>query len=76
MKTLPLLIAALMLALSAPVSGAISIQSPQELARNMDDVQSLGVIYINRHSEQASQAPETEQPPAAPTWAAPPEPSL
>ncbi len=63
MKTLILLIAALMLMLSAPVVAVISAQSPQALARNMDDVQSLGVIYINRNGADAPLAsPASETP--------------
>jgi hypothetical protein len=64
MKTLFFIIVTLMLIVSAPVTGAISAQSPQALARDMDDVQSLGVIYINRHS--ASEEPEAQEPPEAP----------
>lgn len=49
------------LALAQPVAATININGPQ--VRDMDDVHSLGVIYINRNSasdaataQQASQA--------------------
>ncbi len=40
--------------LSANVSAAIKIDARQ--ARNMDDVQSLGVIYINHNLRRSSEA--------------------
>ncbi|MTD41247.1 hypothetical protein GIX45_22040 [Erwinia sp. CPCC 100877] len=69
MKIRPLLTATLMLVLSAPVIGAIGTPSPRVLARDMDDVQSLGVIYINRNrasereANPACETPEGHHPP-------------
>lgn len=52
MKYIALLLATLLL--SAQASAAISLPPPQ--ARNMDDVQSLGVIYINHNLTDANDA--------------------
>jgi len=52
MKYIALLLATLLL--SAQTSAAISLPPPQ--ARNMDDVQSLGVIYINHNLTDANNA--------------------
>ena len=56
MKTLIILIAALMLNLTA--AAAIKIDGP--MTQNMDDVHSLGVIYIN-HNTAGGTPPEVEQ---------------
>ena len=53
MKKIALAIMAALL-LSANAMAAIKIDSRQ--ARNMDDVQSLGVIYINHHFATESEA--------------------
>ncbi|MDV5354921.1 hypothetical protein QM201_08445 [Enterobacter asburiae] len=50
MKYIALLLATLLL--NAQASAAINLPLPQ--ARNMDDVQSLGVIYINHNHTDAS----------------------
>lgn len=52
MKYIALLLATLLL--SAQASAAINLPPPQ--ARNMDDVQSLGVIYINHNLTDESDA--------------------
>ncbi len=56
MKTLIILIAALALNLTA--AAAIKVDGP--MTRNMDDVHSLGVIYIN-HNIAGNIPPEVEQ---------------
>ncbi|MDF7761532.1 hypothetical protein PU683_18585 [Kosakonia cowanii] len=64
MKFMPLLLATLLL--SAQASAAITPPRPQ--ARNMDDVQSLGVIYINHNLADVDDAEPVliEHPDAAP----------
>lgn len=52
MKYIAILLATLLL--SAQASAAINLPPPQ--ARNMDDVQSLGVIYINHNFTDESDA--------------------
>ena len=64
MKYIALLLATLLL--SAQASAAINLPPPQ--ARNMDDVQSLGVIYINHNLTDESDAEPVlfQRPDAAP----------
>ena len=64
MKYIAPLLATLLL--SAQASAAISLPPPQ--ARNMDDVQSLGVIYINHNLTDANDAEPLliQRPDAAP----------
>jgi len=64
MKYIALLLATLLL--SAQASAAINLPPPQ--ARNMDDVQSLGVIYINHNLTDESDAEPLliQRPDAAP----------
>nr|WP_313354388.1 hypothetical protein [Kosakonia cowanii] len=64
MKYIELLLATLLL--SAQASAAIAPPPPQ--ARNMDDVQSLGVIYINHNLTDESDAEPVliQRPDAAP----------
>ncbi|MBK0079459.1 hypothetical protein IAE49_21495 [Kosakonia sp. S58] len=64
MKYIALLLATLLL--SAQASAAIAPPPPQ--ARNMDDVQSLGVIYINHNltDENDAEPVLVQRPDAAP----------
>ncbi|WP_437886845.1 DUF1471 domain-containing protein [Phytobacter sp. V91] len=52
MKKITILLAMLLLSTSA--TAAIKIND--QLARNMDDVQSLGVVYINHNAAHANEA--------------------
>ncbi|EBD3738418.1 DUF1471 domain-containing protein [Salmonella enterica] len=49
-----LFLAALLLSVTATATAAIELNNHQ--ARNMDDVRSLGVIYINHHFATESEA--------------------